>query len=1196
MLSYPWRSQGRPWRLVVTAVLLMLAAIFCLPPAGAGSEAAEVEGRLRAMPTSLTFTFETPAYALHTDESGLTTIELESPAAAALPGDPLLPAVNYTVAVPPLVPLESVSLVVDAAEQRELPGRFTVPAAGPLRFVQDGADGAAVDWGRNAALIVDGKNSAVYGRDAFFPAAPVEIVKRAHMRKWRLITFQYRPFSYNPQDGRLRLSGDVTVTLRFDAPQLAAGDLVALQNTLLDEHAAAALHNGRQARDWYTAVVPDQAAAAAAKPGYAIITTNEVASNFMISRLIIHKGMMGYDVQLVTEDEYGPLTGEAPNTRAEKVRKWLQDHYESDNILYVLLIGDPDPRDPLAQKNGLPDKIGDMPMKMFEHSPPTDYYFSDLKNQGGSFPDWEPEVFVGRIPLYYEHGDWRTTIADVIKKTIDYEKEGNLSWRRSALLAMAFLGTTDDGARLAEFMRDEYLLDKGFDVHRLYWHGALSNSIYRSEEELVDGAVRARWAAEPFGVVAFYGHGSPVLQAIYEEYGDGLSGLGNIFHSSEASLLDDGKPAMVMQIGCQTGTPENINNMGFSLLRKGAVTTVAGSRDTYGFPGGSPGTGTGNMSLFYNYLQLLVAGEPAGQALAQVKVDAYGYDSNGLAYNLYGDPSLMLFNGSALQSNPSAARDAQRSAEAQDGIIPPPLPGDASRPTLVESHPGQFMTSPADGLISMGPAHNCALLPDGAVDCQGDDWGNGEFWPLAADTSGPYTQVSASEHYTCGLKPDGSVHCWGVNDFETVRDQPGPFTQIAAGGTHACGLKADGTIACWGDDYWSQGTPPEGTFTAVTAGLFHTCGLRANGRVDCWGAGEYGETDSREGPFIALASGGYHNCGLKAGGGAECWGRNTHKQAGQRAGPFVQITAGRLHSCGLLADGNFECWGDHNPKSEDVPNGPFTALSAGGAHTCGLTPDHVDCWGTQAGTSFDDQYGEFTAISAGDDHVCALAAGGTIRCWGENEFGQADSQELYDPFTQIEAGVYANCGLRPDGSVSCWGRDLYTTLDHPGPFVQFSSSYLHACGTDASSGVTCWGDNSAGQAPPTIDSGFAQISAGMQHTCGLSHYGEVRCWGRNSYGQASSRLGTFTQIDSGFFHSCGLTVEGDIKCWGANHHGQAVDQEGPFIQVTVGWFNSCGLREDSQRALLGQEPVRPDRGRARPLPAHQHRPIPEHGP
>ncbi|MFN2134553.1 MAG: C25 family peptidase propeptide domain-containing protein, partial [Candidatus Promineifilaceae bacterium] len=337
------RSHRRTGRTAAALALLLGAVIFCLQPASADSQARSVAAQLETLPTRLSYTFSAPDYTLDTDDAGQTAITIDGLAAETLPGDPRLPALVYTIAVPPLVDLASVRLEIDAVEQVDLPGRYELPAAAPLQRVQEGP--ADVDWGPNAATIFDGKNSAVYGHNAFFPAAPLEISNLAHMRKWRLVHLRYSPFSYNPADGRLRLVREVTATLHFDPPQLEGDSLLELQDTLLDDDAMDLVYNAAEARAWYVGVIPDRSSPAA-KPGYVIVTTNQVASNISFSAFAAHKGNMGYSVQIITEDDYDSLTGEAPNGRAEKVRKWLQGHYLSDNILYVLLIGDPDPDDP----------------------------------------------------------------------------------------------------------------------------------------------------------------------------------------------------------------------------------------------------------------------------------------------------------------------------------------------------------------------------------------------------------------------------------------------------------------------------------------------------------------------------------------------------------------------------------------------------------------------------------------------------------------------------------------------------------------------------------------------------------------------------------------------------------------------------------------------------------------------------------
>ncbi|MEZ4559056.1 MAG: hypothetical protein R2854_21915 [Caldilineaceae bacterium] len=56
-------------------------------------------------------------------------------------------------------------------------------------------------------------------------------------------------------------------------------------------------------------------------------------------------------------------------------------------------------------------------------------------------------------------------------------------------------------------MKAGYLDSAGFTTHRMYWHGVLSNTIYPDEEPLIDGAVRARWQQQPFGIVTWFAHG-----------------------------------------------------------------------------------------------------------------------------------------------------------------------------------------------------------------------------------------------------------------------------------------------------------------------------------------------------------------------------------------------------------------------------------------------------------------------------------------------------------------------------------------------------------------------------------------------------------------------------------------------------------------------------------------------------------------
>ena len=115
---------------------------------------------------------------------------------------------------------------------------------------------------------------------------------------------------------------------------------------------------------------------------YVIITTNDIVENSSeLDFFIKMKENNGHSVLVVTQDDFEGLTGQSPNDRADKIRKWLKDNYIGLGIEYVLLVGDPNPdntKDP-------GDSVGDIPMKMcwpryfrVGTGAPTDLYFSDL--------------------------------------------------------------------------------------------------------------------------------------------------------------------------------------------------------------------------------------------------------------------------------------------------------------------------------------------------------------------------------------------------------------------------------------------------------------------------------------------------------------------------------------------------------------------------------------------------------------------------------------------------------------------------------------------------------------------------------------------------------------------------------------------------------------------------------------------------
>ena len=122
--------------------------------------------------------------------------------------------------------------------------------------------------------------------------------------------------------------------------------------------------------------------------------------------------------------------------------------------------------------------------------------------------------------------------------------------------------------------------------------------------------------------------------------------------------------------------------------------------------------------------------------------------------------------------------------------------------------------------------------------------------------------------------------------------------------------------------------------------------------------------------------------------------------------------------------------------------------------------------------------GAFVTVSAGGVHSCGVKPGGSVACWGNNEFGQATPPD--GTFVSVSAGWVHSCGVKTDGAVVCWGSgegsysgevlplgefpDQSTSPD--GSFVSVSAGAAYSCGVKLDDSVACWGDDDYGQAAP----------------------------------------------------------------------------------------------------------------------------------
>ncbi|MBI3148361.1 MAG: right-handed parallel beta-helix repeat-containing protein [Betaproteobacteria bacterium] len=434
--------------------------------------------------------------------------------------------------------------------------------------------------------------------------------------------------------------------------------------------------------------------------------------------------------------------------------------------------------------------------------------------------------------------------------------------------------------------------------------------------------------------------------------------------------------------------------------------------------------------------------------------------------------------------------------------------------------------------VAAGDPHTCALTSGGGVKC----WGGNAAGQLGDNSttqrltpvdvlglaSGVGAIVAGYSH-TCALTTGGGVQCWGDNTHGQMGDNgtlrrlipsgvyglTSAVAMLAAGGKHSCAL-AGGAAKCWGRNIFGQLgdnsttdrlTPVDvsGLTTGVNviaAGSHHTCAVTSGGEVKCWGRNAYGQlgdnsTTQRLMPVdvIGLASGvasigagAEHTCALISGGGVKCWGYNASGQLGDNSSTgrlvpvyvwgltsgITAIAAGGEHSCALTSAGGVKCWGDN-----------YYGQLGDNSTVAHLTP--VDVSGLTSGVA---------GIAAGSSHTCALTAGGGVKCWGANSYGQLGDNSLNQRKTPVDVS-----GLATGVAAIAAGEN-------------------HTCALTTSGGLKCWGYNNGGQlgdnsttqrlAPVDVSgltSGVGAVAAGGDHTCALTTSGGVKCWGSNGYGQ-----------------------------------------------------------------------------------------------
>ena len=557
-------------------------------------------------------------------------------ASVSSPGDPALPFKEIRIILPPNADPSAVSANLTGDSRAALSCDAEIAPAPPMVTYVDGHE--VQDWGR-PKQIENGRNMLVYGADAFYPARSVELVDVGNLRKWRIATVRYYPFRYNPVTRTLERTtgGEVCISLGATVAAMSASARMLADNVFADKVKSLAA-NYAEAQGWYAAPRAtglSNVQASQATANYVILTTSAIVSgSSKLQAFVNHKIGRGFAVEVVTQAQWNGGAGDAA---ANNIRSYLQANYITKGIQYVLLIGNPNP------------SSGDVPMKMLwprysadtYREAPSDYFYADLTgnwdlNGNGYYGEQEgdfgtggvdrlPEVIVGRIPFY---GDF-TALDSILAKTINYES-GVLcgAWMRKVLLSMKPSDSSTPGYQLGEAIKASAVTPTGMTATRVY------DSTYglSPAPEYVPCSydnVLSAWRQHA-GFHFWWTHGNETLAA-------------DVFNSTNCQYLDDAYPSFTFQCSCLNGSPETPGNLGFSLLKRGAIATDSATRVSWYYPGETTYTNTdSNAGMTYQYaLRLIRDHMPCGDAhFAMMVAVPNNIWMNHCVFNIYGDPSV----------------------------------------------------------------------------------------------------------------------------------------------------------------------------------------------------------------------------------------------------------------------------------------------------------------------------------------------------------------------------------------------------------------------------------------------------------------------------------------------------------------------------------------------------------------------------
>jgi Peptidase family C25 len=393
-------------------------------------------------------------------------------------GRPVLPVYNLKVALPPDADLSTVAFYVETAHPMMYAPSFPIHFGGPVGDFQSPPLGVPLRFDRSAERSQSDPQALEITSKSTFQIEGVET-----MRKWKYVDCLFSPLQYDTATGAVWFTDQITVELTFKRGEPVRN---LAEDVFLDRIAVASFVNYDLVKDDYFAN-PN----AKTSEKLAIVTRLAISgtsvfpnNNTGVWAYANWLNNQGLDTIVVNDIHFYSYSG---TTAAEKARNWLIANYQSQNIGYVLLIGDPrsEGNDIVAnfQLNSLKIKPHDQESNPKSY---TDRWFADLDadhdwNYDGddSFGEFcgdyfhsawvpntdtcveqirvydrgvhlVPDVFVARLPIFTNSVAAQNALRSVLQASQWFmANEDNADWREEALVFGTLFDLADkreDGA------------------------------------------------------------------------------------------------------------------------------------------------------------------------------------------------------------------------------------------------------------------------------------------------------------------------------------------------------------------------------------------------------------------------------------------------------------------------------------------------------------------------------------------------------------------------------------------------------------------------------------------------------------------------------------------------------------------------------------------------------------------------------